>query len=154
MAGELAGGFFRFYQPIGEAIMVSKLDRNLNVQQQALTLRAHRQQVLAGNIANADTPNYQARDFDFAAALQGALAGRSEGSLRLATTSRSHLPGGLETSPVRLSYRQATQPSADGNTVDMDIERAQLAENAFYYEAGLTFITGRIKTMMTALQGQ
>jgi flagellar basal-body rod protein FlgB len=55
---------------------------------------------------------------------------------------------------VRLSYRQATQPSADGNTVDMDVERAQLAENAFYYEAGLTFISGRIKTMMTALQGQ
>jgi flagellar basal-body rod protein FlgB len=162
----LAGGLFEFWhaycfisthQALGEAIMVSKLDRTLNVQQQALTLRAHRQQVLAGNIANADTPNYQARDFDFAAALQGALAGRSEGSeggLRLATTSHRHLPGELETSPVRLSYRQPTQPSADGNTVDMDVERAQLAENAFYYEAGLTFISGRIKTMMTALQGQ
>jgi flagellar basal-body rod protein FlgB len=55
---------------------------------------------------------------------------------------------------MRLLYRQTTQPSADGNTVEMDVERAQFAENAFYYEAGLTFLTGRIRTMMTALQGQ
>jgi len=137
--------------------VVSKLDNTLHLQQQALTLRANRQQVLAGNIANADTPGYKARDFDFTAALQNALSGRGPGGVMLATTSERHIPGNanpMDTGPGRLMYRQATQPSADGNTVDMDLERAQFAENAFYYEAGLTFLTGRIRTMMTALQGQ
>lgn len=133
--------------------MVSKLDDALSFQQQALGLRAYRQQVLAGNIANADTPNYKARDFDFAGALKEAVAGRSVGDLKLANTAPRHLPG-TAGSPARLLYRQETQSSVDGNTVDMDVERAQFAENSVHYEAGLTFITGRIKTLMAAIQGQ
>ena len=137
--------------------MVSKLDSTLHLQQQALTLRANRQQVLAGNIANADTPSYKARDFDFSAALQNALSGRGQGGVQLATTSPRHIPGSVnpvDSGPMRLMYRQTTQPSADGNTVEMDLERAQFAENAFYYEASMTFLTGKIRTMMSALQGQ
>lgn len=132
--------------------MVSKLDNALFFQQQALTLRANRQQVLAGNIANADTPHYQAKDFDFAAALQKAVGGRGDGKLALASTSPGHLPGSAESGPVRLMYRQAGQPSADGNTVEMDVERAQFAENAVYYDAGLTFLTLQIRTQLAALQ--
>lgn len=133
--------------------MVSKLDSTLFYQQQALGLRAQRQQILAGNIANADTPNYKARDFDFSSALKEAVAGSKLGDLQLATTSPRHLPGSAG-SPFQLLYRQETQSSVDGNTVDMDVERAQMAENSVHYEANLSFLTGKIKTLMAAIQGQ
>ena len=134
--------------------MVSKLDNAFSFMEQALSLRANRQQVLAGNIANADTPHYKARDFDFSAALKDAVAGRSGGSLALASTSGRHLQGGADSGPARLMYRKETQSSVDGNTVDMDVERAQFAENAIQSEAGITFISGKIKTLMSAIQGQ
>lgn len=133
--------------------MVSKLDNAFSSPQQALGLRAYRQQVLAGNIANADTPNYKARDFDFATALKEAASGRSGGNLPLATTSPRHLTGGIEAGPTRLMYRTPAQASLDGNTVEMDAERAQFSDNAVQYEAGLTFITNQIKMLMAATQG-
>lgn len=133
--------------------MVSKLDNAFFFQQQALSLRASRQETLAANIANADTPHYKARDFDFSAVLKDAVAGRSTGNLTLATTAAQHLPGGANGGPARLMYRQESQSSIDGNTVDMDIERAQFSENALRYEAGVTFISGKFKTMMSAIQG-
>lgn len=131
--------------------MASKIDNALSFQQQALSLRAYRQQILAGNIANADTPNYKARDFDFSAALKEAAAGRSSGSLALVTTAPAHLPGSAEASPARLLYRTPVQASVDGNTVDMDVERGQFSENAMQYEAGLTFITQQVKTLLAAV---
>ena len=134
-------------------IVLNRIDNALDFQSAALSLRAQRQQVLAGNIANADTPNYKARDFDFSTALKEAMAGRSSGSLPLATTSSRHLVGGAESSTARLMYRTPTQASADGNTVDMDVERAQFSENAVQYEAGLTFVTQHLKTLMSAIQG-
>lgn len=134
--------------------MVSKLDSAFSFQQQALGLRAQRQQVLAANIANADTPNYKARDFDFSTVLKDAVAGRSSGNLALANTSERHLPGGGEGGPARLMYRGETQSSVDGNTVNMDVERAAFAENAIQYEAGISFINGKLKTLMSAIQSQ
>jgi flagellar basal-body rod protein FlgB len=134
--------------------VVSKLDNALSFQQQALSLRANRQQVLAANIANADTPNYKARDFDFSAVLKDAVAGRSGGGLPLASTSGRHLQASGDNVSARLMYRKETQSSVDGNTVDMDIERAQFAENAIQYEAGITFISGQLKTLMSAIQSQ
>jgi flagellar basal-body rod protein FlgB len=134
--------------------VVSKLDNAFSFQQQALGLRAQRQQVLAANIANADTPNYKARDFDFSAVLKDTVAGRSAGNLPLATTSGRHLQGSGETGPARLMYRADVQSSVDGNTVNMDVERAQFTENAIQYEAGVTFISSQIKTLMSAIQGQ
>ena len=136
--------------------MTSKLDSALSFQQQALGLRAYRQQVLAGNIANADTPNYKARDFDFSTALKEAQAGSGAvgGGLAMSRTSSGHLSAADGTAPTRLMYRTPVQASVDGNTVEMDMERAQFSENAIQYEAGLTFITGKIKTLMSAIQGQ
>lgn len=134
--------------------MVSKIDNAFSFQQQALGLRAQRQQVLAANIANADTPNYKARDFDFSAVLKDAVAGRASGNLQLANTSSGHLQGSGEGGPARLMYRGETQSSVDGNTVNMDVERAQFAENAIQYEAGITFISGQLKTLMSAIQSQ
>ena len=135
-------------------IVVSKLDNALSFQTRALGLRAYRQEVLASNIANSDTPNYKARDFDFTSALKEAIAGRGDGALNLATTDTRHLPGAAEAAPARLMYRSTVQPSVDGNTVDMDVERGQFSENAMQYQAGLTFITGKIKTLLSAIQGQ
>ena len=134
--------------------MVSRIDNALSFQQRALDLRAYRQEVLAGNIANADTPNYKARDFDFSTALQNAVAGRAEGTLSMERTDPGHLSGSAGSGPVRLMYRTPVQASVDGNTVEMDTERAQFAENAFQYQAGLTFITHQIKMLSAALQSQ
>jgi len=133
--------------------VVSKLDNYIAFQQQALGLRAYRQQVLAGNIANADTPNYKARDIDFSAALKNAVAGRGmEGDLVLARTSSRHLDGAASAMPASLLYRQETQSAVDGNTVDMDVERSQFSENAIHYEAGISFVSGKLRTLLSAIQ--
>lgn len=134
--------------------MVNKLDDALRFQQTALSLRAARQELLASNIANADTPNYKARDVNFASALQNALAGTSA-QLPVAQTSTAHLEGnsGGSVLSAPVMYRRPVQPSADGNTVDMDVERAQFADNALRYEASVKFISEEIKMMLTAIQG-
>jgi len=138
--------------------MIGKLDEALNFQQTVLRLRAERQQVLASNIANADTPNYKARDVDFNSALKQALAGSSAPApSTLTKTSPAHLagtPGGTTASGAPLLYRNATQGSVDGNTVDMDVERAQFADNALRYEASVTFAGGKLKQLLAAVQGQ
>ncbi len=134
--------------------MASKIDNALSFQQQALGLRAYRQQVLAGNIANADTPNYKSRDFNFSAALKEAVTGRNEGSLSVSKTHSGHLSRGVQSGPAQLMYRTPLQASVDGNTVEMDVERAQFSENAIQYEAGVTFITHQLKMLMSAIQSQ
>ena len=133
--------------------VTSKLDDVLNFHQTALNLRSYRQQLLAGNIANADTPNFKARDIDFSGALQGALAARS-GTSGLARTSPRHLGSGNENpGGAEMQYRTPIQPSIDGNTVDMNAERARFADNALHYEANLTFISSQLKTLLAAIQG-
>lgn len=133
--------------------MVSKLDEALRFNQTALSLRASRQELLASNIANADTPGYKARDIDFASALKNALAGSSV-KLPMTTSAPSHLEGNAGNSILGspVMYRRPDQPSADGNTVNMDVERAQFSENALRYEAGVKFTSDELKDMMTALQ--
>jgi flagellar basal-body rod protein FlgB len=133
--------------------VVSKIDNALAFQEKALGLRAFRQQTLAGNIANADTPNYLARDFDFSTALKEAVSGREGGSLKMATTDSQHLSGGANAGPVRLMYSTPSQSSVDGNTVDMDAERGKFAENAINYEASMSFISHQIKMLLAATQG-
>ena len=133
---------------------MASIAQDFSVLSKALDMRTQRHQALASNIANADTPNYKARDIDFKSAMQNALAGRADGgSLAMAVTAGSHLAGNGAGGPGALQYRTETQSAVDGNTVDMDVERAQFAENAIFYEAGLTFITGRIRTMLSAVQG-
>jgi len=134
--------------------MTSKIDSAFQFHQTALSLRAARQELIASNIANADTPGYKAKDIDFASALQNALSG-STARLALANTAPRHLAGetgnSVMGSPVL--YRTVLQPSADGNTVDMDVERAQFADNALRYEASVNFVSGRVKDVLLALQG-
>ncbi len=134
--------------------MVNRLDEALRFQQTALSLRAARQELLASNIANADTPNYKAKDVDFASALQNALTGKGS-ALPAIQTSPMHLQGnaGRDILGAPVMYRKPVQPSADGNTVDMDVERAQFADNALRYESGVKFVSDQLKEIMTAIQG-
>jgi flagellar basal-body rod protein FlgB len=135
--------------------MIGKLDDYLRFNQTALDLRAQRQQQLASNIANADTPNYKARDIDFNKALQGALGRSEQAPAGLARTAAAHIGAtpGATLAGAPLLYRSVQQGSVDGNTVDMDVERNQFADNAIRYEAGLTMINAQIKHMLAAIQG-
>lgn len=135
--------------------MIDRIDQQMNTLRTAANLRAHRQELLASNIANADTPHYKARDIDFAAALQGALAGQAGSGVALARTSPRHLSG--ETgSPyaAAVRYRAEYQGAVDGNTVNMDVERSAFAENAVQLESALTFIREKFRGLQTAIQGQ
>jgi flagellar basal-body rod protein FlgB len=140
--------------------MIGKLDDYLRFNEAALSLRSQRQQVLASNISKADTPNFKARDVDFASALQGVLA-RTPGAAPagvLRTTSSGHVgaaPHDAGTLPdgTALQYRGVVQGAVDGNTVDMDVERNQFADNAIRYEAGITMINHQIRGLMAAIQG-
>lgn len=134
--------------------MLDKLDASLRFQQEALNLRSQRQQVLAANIANADTPEFRARDFDFSRELAKAVkGGKGTSSMRLVTTSALHLQGASAVFAVReLLYRVPDQPSLDGNTVDMDRERTQFVDNTVRYQASLTFLSSRLQGLKTAMQ--
>ena len=134
--------------------MNTLFDRQIQFHQTALNLQAHRQQLIASNIANADTPTYKAKAVDFRAALQGALKAASS-AVPLATTQSGHIPGGgAPTLEGLTGYRAELQSAVDGNTVNMDIERAAFAENALHYEASVTFINGMLRSMNTAITGQ
>lgn len=139
--------------------MIGKLDEHLRFNETALNLRAQRQQLLASNIANADTPNFKARDIDFSKALQGALTKAGSGQApapALTKTDTVHLSSknGNAVGGAPLLYRKEQQGNIDGNTVNMDVERNQFTDNAIRYEAGLTFINGQIRKMLSAIQGQ
>lgn len=116
-----------------------RLTDTLNFNAQALTLRSERQRLLASNIANADTPGYVARDFDFARALKDATASRATGAAR----------SGAESA---LRYAAPAQTNLDGNSVDMDRERAAIAENTLKYDAALRFLSGQIRTLQDAMK--
>lgn len=141
--------------------MLGKLDEDLSFHQNALRIRAQRQELIAANIANADTPNFKAKDVDFSAAFKQAMQGvAQQANPGLVKTAAAHLvaqplenalnaafPGGVQ-------YRQEMQGSVDGNTVDMDVERNQFTDNAVRYEASLVMLNGQLKRMLSAIQGQ
>lgn len=141
--------------------MLNKLDSALDFHQTALRVRGQRQELIAANIANADTPNYKARDIDFKAAMQGAMAGRVRDTFNVAKTNAEHLDGVATVSAGVSSsggsgeplFRPIIQGSVDGNTVDMDVERNQFADNGIRYEASLTMLNSQIKQMLAAIQG-
>ncbi|MCB5187985.1 flagellar basal body rod protein FlgB [Methylobacillus caricis] len=136
--------------------MMNKLDAALNFHETALRVRGQRQELLAANIANADTPGYKARDINFADTFKQALAGIDHSGLSAATTNSAHLQANAPSNgqPGGVMFRSIIQGSVDGNTVDMDVERTQFADNALRYEASITMISGQIKKMLAAVQGQ
>jgi len=137
--------------------MFANMTSGLDFQSQALVLRAERQRVIASNIANADTPGYVARDLNFKEAMKNAIGGGATASASQSGTSHpQHIAlgsagaGGTST----LAYVAQTQPSLDGNSVDLDRERANFVDNAVRYEATLRFINSDSRIILSAIQGQ
>lgn len=121
----------------------------------ALKLRSLRQQVLSSNLANADTPGYRARDFDFARALNEQLGATvNHSALPVSRTNKGHLASASRLDGPEMLYRASHQPSLDGNTVDPDVERAQFGENAVMTEATLTFLNSTLRSRLSAITGQ
>ena len=136
--------------------MPLSIDSYLGVQQDALKVQSKRMEVLAKNLANVDTPNYKAQDIDFKTAL--AQAGSPGAALPLATTTSNQIGNSATTGDVdtsgALKYRVPLAHSLDGNTVDAQLEQAAFADNTVRYQATLTFLTGSLKDLMTAITGQ
>jgi flagellar basal-body rod protein FlgB len=147
---------FRQVILLTDSIMPLNLDSYLGIHADALKVQSQRMEVLANNLANVDTPNYKARDIDFKAAL--AQAGSPGANLPLATTAPGHLGGASAASDAQaagaLKYRVPLAPSLDGNTVDAQLEQAAFADNTVRYQATLTFLSSRLKGLMTAITGQ
>jgi flagellar basal-body rod protein FlgB len=150
--------------------MFAQLTSGLDIHAKALVLRAERQRIIASNIANADTPGYVARDINFKAALSQ-MVGESAGNLpriqlhsssgdSSATTNPKHIAlSGVQSSRLSgsgldVAYATQSQPSVDGNSVDLDRERASFVDNSVRYESTLRFINGQSKTILSAIQGQ
>ena len=142
---------------------MNKLDALLDFNATALRVRAQRQEILAANIANADTPNFKARDIDFASSLKKALESNaagaannsvasSNGNIALATKHAKHIPGGGGgINEADLLYRPLIQGTVDGNSVDGEVERTAFVDNAIHYEANITMLNAQIKDMNAAL---
>lgn len=132
------------------------LDSYLGVHAQALLLASRRSELLANNLANADTPSFKARDFDFKAALASAANSDAFAPLPLATTSSAHqqlATVGNQPAP-ELQYRVPLAPSLDGNTVDVQLEQGAFAENTIRYQTALTLLNGKFRALLTAITGQ
>ena len=128
-----------------------ELDSSLGLAAKALDVYARRSQVLASNIAHADTPDFRARDIDFRQML-GAEQSRMK-RVEMTRSRPDHLvPGGSLGEPV-LRYRAASQSSLDGNSVDAAVERGEFAANAVRYQAALRFVDGRVKSILAAVRG-
>jgi flagellar basal-body rod protein FlgB len=139
--------------------MLNRLTDKIDFHAQALMLRSERQRLIAGNIANADTPGYQARDFDFASALRSAtqhLAQPQASRLGDPIMHSTRGESGLSTAPgprdPALTYATPAQTNLDSNTVDMDRERATFADNAVRYQSTLRFINGSLRTLQDAMK--
>ena len=133
--------------------MINRLTGALDFQTEALVLRSERQRLIASNIANADTPGYVARDFNFSQALREATGAGNSGALGSPVTADLFAEGS-DTMRISPSVRYATpsQTNLDRNTVDMDRERAAFADNALKYESTLRFITAGVRTLQDAMK--
>ena len=128
--------------------MAISFDKAFAGHDKMLGFRSARAAILANNIANADTPNYQARDIPF----DGMLA-NEQAKLKLSATSHNHLSGGSSSTEGGLFYRNPNQPSLDGNTVDMQREQAEFAENSLQFDTSFMFLDRKISGMKKALTG-
>ncbi len=141
--------------------MPISFDRAFSIHDDALLLRGQRSSILASNIANADTPNYKARDFDFRAALRKADASIAPrhgdvavDAVSMARTHSAHIAPERGMHDAALLYRVPLHPALDGNTVDTHVEQARFAENSLMYQTSFTFLNGKINGLMKALKGE
>ncbi|MBZ4201725.1 MAG: flagellar basal body rod protein FlgB [Methylovulum sp.] len=130
--------------------MTISFNKALGIHPQALALREKRSEMIAANLANADTPNYKARDLDFSAVLQKTMSS----TMGLQQTQQGHLSLSNEILGAHLKYRNPNQVSLDGNTVEEHLEQANYSQNAVQYEASLQFLSNNFAGLMTAIKGQ
>jgi len=132
--------------------MAINFDKAFGIHESALNLKAQRAEVLANNLANADTPNFKARDIDFDKALQVAVSNQHSGLRR---THFNHMDSNIGNEIPGLSYRIPLQPdTGDGNSVEAQVEQTKFAENSMHYQASLTFLNSKIKGLLTAIKGE
>ena len=132
--------------------MAISFENALGVHEQALLLRSKRTEVLANNIANADTPGYKSRDIDFHKVMQQQFGNGAAAQLQ--TTASSHISHMPEGDKVTISYRVPNQQSLDGNTVDEQQENAAFARNALEHQASFQFLNGKFTGLIKALRGE
>lgn len=130
--------------------MAINFDTALSIHPQALALREKRSEVLAANLANADTPGFKARDLEFTSILKKTMPP----AVDMERTQPGHLASERLLLGANLMYRNPYQASLDGNTVESHIEQAKYSENAVQYQASLQFISGDFSGLMTAIRGQ
>lgn len=134
--------------------MAISFSNALGIHEDAVRFRGQRAAVLANNLANADTPNYKARDIDFQSALQQKMQLRTN-KIELNTTHDSHKPAeGFEMDGEGLFYRTPQQPAIDGNTVEEQVEHAQYMDNALAFQASFTFLNSKFKGLTRAVRGE
>ena len=136
--------------------MAINFDSALGVHADALLLRGKRAEVLANNIANADTPNYKARDFDFAAVLDKQMGYAGDMSpVKVATTQAGHMSGFVDQDMAAdLMFTRPIQPSIDGNTVEVQEEMAKYTDNALRYQASFRFLNDKFTGLKNAIKGE
>ncbi|WP_194787988.1 flagellar basal body rod protein FlgB [Pseudomonas sp. UFMG81] len=135
--------------------MSISFDKALGIHEKALSFRAQRAEVLANNIANADTPNYKARDMDFSSVLAAEADKQQKGRFALDRTNNRHIEAeGLAMADDTLQYRTPMQPSIDQNTVDAQMEQSNYAENAVGFQASFTLLNSKFKGLVSALRGE
>lgn len=135
--------------------MSISFDSALGIHETALGFRAKRAEVLANNIANADTPNYKARDLDFSAVLAQQSEKAKSGDFNLNMTSSRHIAGmGIELADPALRFRTPFSPSIDQNTVDLQQEQSNYAQNSVQFQASFTLLNSKFKGLVSALRGE
>jgi len=132
--------------------MAISFDKFLGIHDDALLIRSKRTELLAANMANADTPGYKAKDIDFKQALQNAQQSNSD--FKMTTTSDKHIAGNGFSINGDVKFRVNNQPSVDGNTVDTNVEKAEFAKNALQYSASLRFLDGKFSGIKKVLKAQ
>ena len=129
--------------------MINTFKQQLEVFSKAIGIRNRRNEILASNIANAATPNYKARDIDFDTEIKKY---QSKGPVQV--TNDQHIPIMRPVSPGKVQFRKNINPSLDGNTVELAIEQLQFAENSMKYQSTLSFLSGKVNTLMSAIKGE
>jgi len=133
------------------------MDSIFGIHEHALSVRKERNAILANNLANANTPNFKARDLDWRKEMSSAQEGlsRSKFDTNMIKTNLKHIDGfaDFNTSSF-LRYRVPTQPSLDGNTVETHIEKAKFMENSMQYQATLQMLNAKISGIRGALTGK
>jgi flagellar basal-body rod protein FlgB len=133
--------------------MPISFERAFSIHDDALLLRGQRTSILASNIANADTPNYKARDIDFGAMLRS-VSQQQVGRVEMSSTHRDHIAPQASTMQPGLMYRNPLHPSLDGNTVDSHVEQAEFSENAMMFQTSFSFLNSKVTGLMKALKGE